>query len=236
MNLKSNKIKKNIFNFESLPIKKLTVLYYNPVLLDIYQEIYKIIKEHNKYDYKAYITFSELKLSSSDLIFLDWFGYINGIIKYSIDTVIKLIKKKENISINFINKLKLLNFYYSIYYKNNKYKKYMSKELNNKKLESNLILQDLYKIYDHQKQIFLLIFNNCYDKKNDIHKEIKKYISDNNSELNNNNKLNNKNMYLLNLTLNNNSKLNNSKLNNSKLNNNKLNNKLNNHSLFNLLL
>ena len=44
-------------------------------------KIYKRYKYYNIYNHKSYIIFTNLKLSSSDIILLDWFGIINGIIK-----------------------------------------------------------------------------------------------------------------------------------------------------------
>jgi hypothetical protein len=195
-NNKKNK-KDNIFNYEMIPIKKLTLMYYNPFLLKIYKCILDDIKQYKKYDPNSYIIFCQLDLSSSDLALLDWFGYVNGIIKLCIDTLIKLIKNKEKISVNFINKIELLNRYYDIYYKDNGYKKFMNKNLDkkyldNKKLNNNIILQNLYKIYNKHRYIFSLIIKTSTDtKKNDLLKQIKKYINDD------------KNLYMLNAHLNN---------------------------------
>ena len=175
---KSNKIKINLFNISS--IDKYKLLYYNPLLIHIYQSLLITIKSYNKYDYKSYIIFSKLKLSHPDLLFLDWFGFINGIIKYSIDTVKKLIRKKENISTTYIINIKLLNFYYKVFYTNydKKYlSKLISKEINSKKLESNIILQNLYQLYYIQKEIFLHFFKT--HNTNYIYKNMRKYVNKN---------------------------------------------------------
>ena len=210
----------NIFNYEIIPVKKICLLYFNPFLIKSYNNIFNEIKKYNKYDPKTYITFIELSLSDSDTNFLDWFGFVNGVIKYSIDTILKLIKKKEVISSKITQNLVYLNKYYELIYDKNKinnYKKYMNNGLN-KKLESNLILQNLYKLYCYNKCIFIDIIKNKNSKLNNnlnnnldknqkrILQDIKKYVIDDKNEYKTN-------LHLLNIHINNLHKTKNNKLN-----------------------
>jgi len=215
--LSNNKLSIDIFNYEIFPVKKISLLYLNPFLLKSYNDIFNEIKTYNKYDPNTYITFTELPLSNSDTNLLDWFGFTNGIIKYSIDTILKLIKKKQVISSKITQNLVYLNKYYEIVYGKkqiNIYKKYINNDLN-KKLESNIILQNLYKLYCYNKYILLDIIklnnnsnnsnnnnsnnnnsNNLDKNQKKILQDIKKYVTDNKNQY----KIN---LHLLNLHINN---------------------------------
>jgi hypothetical protein len=200
INIKHNKHNNHNNIFKVSYIYKYKLLYYNPILINLYELILKDIKYYNIYNYKSYIVFSNLKLSSHDIILLDWFGFINGIIKLSIDTITKLLKKNINHQIlkSFGDNIKSLKLYYHTMYikfNNNKYinkqiQKYINTHIKHKKLKNNIILQDLYYIYYVQKQLFQEIVN-FSKKNNDIYLKIVHYLKKN------------KDIYLLNSTLNN---------------------------------
>jgi hypothetical protein len=204
INIKNNHNKNNNL-FDVSHFYKYKLLYYNPILINLYQIILKDIKYYNIYNHKSYIIFTNLKLSSSDIILLDWFGIINGIIKLSIDTIIKIFKKNKNILKSLGDNIKSLKLYYDTMYVkfsnkiNNKqiYKfieLQIKKNIKQKQLKNNDIIRDLYYIYYIQRKLFLEIFKKS-NKNNKIYFKISKYIKKN------------KDIYLLNLTLNN--KLNN---------------------------
>ena len=201
INIKKNNNYNHNNIFKVSYIYKYQLLYYNPILINLYELILKNNIYYNIYDYKSYIVFSNLKLSTSDVILLDWFGFINGIIKLSIDTITKLLKKNNNQQIlnSFGDNIKSLKLYYHTMYikfnNKNKYinkqiQKYIHKYIKYKKLKNNILLQDLYYIYYVQKLLFQNIIK-ISKKNNDIYLKIVHYLKKN------------KDIYLLNSTLNN---------------------------------
>ena len=205
---------KNDYNnklFKISYLDKFKLLYYNPYLINLYQDILKNIKFINIYSYKSYITFSELNLSHHDLLILDWFGYINGIIKLTIDTFIKLLKNNKKINtdifVKITDNIKSLKIYYNIFYKKinmNHFNNNLLKIIKNKKIIKNTLLCDLYLIYYIHHDIFKYLFKNN-NNNHKLYKYINKYIH------------NLKEIYLLNNRLNNNNKLHNNKFKNDNI-------------------
>ena len=91
---------------------KIVLMYYNPLLIKYYKHILIELKKINKYDNKSYYTDLNIKMSSDNLLFFDWFIITYGIIKLAQDTIIKLIKVKQNIPTNLINLINRLYKYY----------------------------------------------------------------------------------------------------------------------------
>lgn len=168
--------------------KKYEYLFFgnNPILFCLYFDIYKSLQKFNKYNYKSYITFTQIKTTNSDQYKLDWISYTYGIIRMSIDNIKKKIKKKENINNEFIRNITKLKLYYKLFYKN-------IDENNIKvsnRIKNNKILYDLYYINEILINIYRDYFSNLNDT--NISKKIKNIIK----------KLNN-DYYLYNTILNN---------------------------------
>jgi hypothetical protein len=134
---------------------KSLLLYNNPYLIKLYKKILNNLKKINKYDIKSYYSKLDINLPYDALIFMDWFSITYGIIKLSQDTIIKLIKLKENISTDLIYNInKLYNYYLYIekIFKNinisqlNKYK--------NKKYKNDSLIK-LIKIEELLKNLFI---------------------------------------------------------------------------------
>jgi len=143
--INNNKNSKNI----SL-CNKILFMYYNPILLKIYKELLIELKKIKKYDYKSYYTHLNINLLHNELLFFDWFIIISGIIKFGQDTIIKLIKSKQSIPKNIINKInRLYNYYYFIKksFKN-------IKNIKNKKYKNDTLMK-LYKIEELNYKLFI---------------------------------------------------------------------------------
>lgn len=157
---------------------------FNPIILHFYEKLYLSFKKINKYNYKSYIIFNHIKLSSYDRIYLDWISYTSGIIKMAIDTIIKYIKKKNVISIDFVKKLNQLKLYYTIFYEkidSNKIIKNIKKNHKNKNIQSNPIIYNLYFIDYILNNIYSKYFNHLKESNN-----ISKNIIDNLKNINHN--------------------------------------------------
>jgi hypothetical protein len=169
--------KKSIINYN-----KFQYLNKNPILLYLYEKLYLSLKKFNKYDYKKYIIFNNIKISENDKCILDWCSFTGGLINMSIDTSIKYIKQKKNIPSDFIDNLAQLKLFYKMFYfkKNNENtnKKYI-------KYKNNKVILNLLYINDILIQIYNDIIINI--KKDNIMKLLKE----------------NKTFYLCNLYLNN---------------------------------
>ena len=168
---------------------------YNPIILYLYENLYNTLKPINKYDYKSYIVFTKIKLSTDNQILFDWISYTSGVIRMSIDSVIKLLKKKENLNHEFINNIAKIKLYYTlinIKVNMNKVNKNIIKNVHNKLLQSNKIIFNLFYINEILNNIYITFFENLDKSKLSTH--IKKIIKENN---------NNNNIYLYNSYLNN---------------------------------
>lgn len=177
------KFKKSINTFT--PIVKLKkydhFIFYqtNPVLMYLYENLYKSLKVFNKYDYKSYIIFTKIKTSNENQIYLDWISYTCGTIKMSIDTVIKVLKKKQNINQDFINNLAKLKLFYRINSRNiniNKINKNIAKYCKNKSIQSNRIIFNLFYINEILTNVYTRFFNSL--NKSKISQNIKKIIKE----------------------------------------------------------
>ena len=145
----------------------------------LYENLYKSLKIFNKYDYKSYIIFTKLKTSNENQIYLDWISYTCGIIKMSIDTVIKVLKKKQNINQDFINNLAKLKLFYRINSRNvnvNKINKNIAKYVKNKSIQSNRIIFNLFYINEILINVYTRFFNSL--DKSKISQNIKKIIKE----------------------------------------------------------
>ncbi len=177
-------------------IKKYDQIIYpsNPLLMYLYEKLYKSLQPFNKYDHKSYIIFTKIKTSNENQIYLDWISYTSGIIKMSIDTVIKMLKKKQNINQDFINNLAKLKLFYRFYYRNidiNKVNKNITKYVHNKSLRTNRIIFNLFYINEILINVYTKFFDS-FDKSKlslNIKKILKKEDKNNiylyNSYLNN---------------------------------------------------
>jgi hypothetical protein len=194
------KLKKNINTFRPIvKLKKYDQIIYpsNPLLMYLYEKLYKSLKPFNKYDHKSYIIFTKIKTSNNNQIYLDWISYTSGVIKMSIDTVIKMLKKKQSINQDFINNLAKLKLFYRVYYRNidtNKINKNIIKYVHNKSIQTNRVIFNLFYINEILINIYTNLFNSL-DKSKLSHniKKIIKYEDKNNLYLYNsylNNRLN----------------------------------------------
>jgi hypothetical protein len=192
------KFKRSINTFT--PIVKLKkydqLIFYssNPVLMYLYEKLYRSLKPFNKYDHKSYIIFTKIKTSNENQIYLDWISYTTGIIKMSIDTVIKMLKKKQNINQDFINNLAKLKLFYGINSRNidiNKINKNIIKYIKNKSIQTNRVIFNLFYINEILKNIYIKFFNSL--DKSKLSKNIKKILKDEDKN----------NLYLYNSYLNN---------------------------------
>lgn len=190
----------NLKNISNQSIFKKYILYqHNPILLYLYENLYKSLKKINKYDYKSYIIFTNIKTNTNDQLILDWISYTSGLIKMSIDNIIKILKKKEIINDEFINNLAKLKLFYNIFYRNIDENTLHKKTTNiiknnksiNKKIKNNKIIYNLFYINEILNNISLDYFNNLNKLK--LSNEIKNIIKNNKNE----------NYYLLNSILNN---------------------------------
>jgi hypothetical protein len=80
----------------------------------------------------------------------------------SIDTVIKMLKKKQNINQDFINNLAKLKLFYRFYYGNidtNKINKNITKYIHNKSLQKNRVIYNLFYINEILTNIYTKFFN-----------------------------------------------------------------------------
>ncbi len=174
------KFKKNTNSYNPIvKIKKYdTYIYYsNPLLMYLYENLYKSLKSFNKYDQKSYIIFTKIKTSNQNQIYLDWISYTSGIIKMSTDTVIKILKKKQNVNQDFINNLAKLKLFYKIHYKNidvNKINKNITKYVHNKSIRTNRIIFNLFYINEILINIYTIFFNSL--DKSKLSQNIKKII------------------------------------------------------------
>lgn len=149
----------------------------NPILMYLYEKLYKSLKLFNKYDYKSYIIFTKIKISNENQIYLDWISYTSGIIKMSIDTVIKMLKKKQNINQDFINYLAKLKLFYSLNFRNidiNKINKNISKYIHNKSIQTNRVIFNLFYINEILTNVYTRFFNSL--DKSKLSQNIKKII------------------------------------------------------------
>jgi len=180
---KNNNNLKSIFNHNLYD--KYIFFQKNPIIFYLYENIYKSLQKINKYDHKSYIIFTKIKTASSDKLSLDWMSYTGGMIKMSIDSIIKIIKKKENINSDFINNIAKLKLYYQLFYKNidmNTINKNISKYIHNKKIKSNRVIYNLFYINEILDNLSSKYFNSLDNSKLalQIKKIIKKINNDNN--------------------------------------------------------
>ena len=115
----------------------------------------------------------------------------------SIDTVIKMLKKKQNINQEFINNLAKLKLFYRIYYRNidiNKINKSIIKYIKNKSIQTNRLIFNLFYINEILTNVYIKFFNSLDKSKLSYNiKKIIKYEDKNNLYLYNsylNNRLN----------------------------------------------
>jgi hypothetical protein len=190
----------NLKNISKQFIFKKYIFYqHNPLLLYLYENLYKSLKKINKYDYKSYIIFTNIKTNTDDQLILDWISYTSGLINISIDNIIKILKKKEKINNEFINNLAKLKLFYKIFYKkideNTLHKKTISvikgNKTINKKIKNNKVIYNLFYINEILNNISQDYFNNLNKLK--LSNEIKNIIKNNKNE----------NYYLLNSIFNN---------------------------------
>ena len=184
---------KSIVVFKSFD--KYILFYHNPLILYLYENLYRSLKPINKYDYKSYIVFTKIKISSDNQILFDWISYTSGIIRMSIDSVIKILKKKENLNHEFINNIAKIKLYYTminIKVNIDKVNKNIIKNVHNKLLQSNKTIFNLFYINEILNNIYIKFFDNL--DKSKLSLNIKKIIKYNN---------NNNNIYLYNSYLNN---------------------------------
>ena len=112
----------------------------------------------------------------------------------SIDTVVKILKKKQSINQEFINNLAKLKLFYGFYYRNidtNKINKNINKYIHNKSIQKNRIIFNLFYINEILINIYTKFFNSL--DKSKLSQNIKKIIKDENIN----------NLYLYNSYLNN---------------------------------
>lgn len=135
----------------------LLVLNKNPILLYLYENFYTSLKKINKYNYKKYIIFSNIKLSNNDKNILDWCSYTGGMINMAIESSIKHLKQKKTMNHDIINNLARLKLFYKIFFplknenfdKIKKYNKY-GRYIRNNRFIYNLVYinEVLYNIYN----------------------------------------------------------------------------------------
>lgn len=193
------KFKKTTNNYNPIvKIKKYDLIIYhsNPLLIYLYEKLYKSLKPFNKYDHKSYIIFTKIKTCNQNQIYLDWISYTSGMIKMSIDTVIKILKKKQNINQDFINNLAKLKLFYRFYNRDidiNKINKNINKYVHNKSIRTNRIIFNLFYINEILTNVYTRFFNSL--NKSNLSNNIKKIIKDEDKNKNN--------IYLYNSYLNN---------------------------------
>jgi hypothetical protein len=177
------KFKKTTNTFNSIvKLKKYdNFIYYpsNPLLMYLYEKLYKSLKPFNKYDYKSYIIFTKIKISNENQIYLDWISYTSGIIKMSIDTVIKMLKKKQSINQDFINNLAKLKLFYTLNSRNidiNKINKNITKYIHNKSIQKNRLIYNLFYINEILTNIYIKFFDSL--DKSKLSLNIKKIIKE----------------------------------------------------------
>lgn len=170
----------------------------NPIILYLYEKLYRFLKTINKYDYKSYIIFTKIKTSTDNQIFFDWISYTSGTIRMSIDSVIKILKKKEYLNNDFINIIAKIKLYYTIFnikVNIDKVNKNIIKNVHNKLLQTNTVIFNLFYIYEILNNMTINFFSNLDKSKMSIN--IKKIIKENTDNYKNNN------IYLYNSYLNN---------------------------------
>lgn len=175
-NNKINNLKEiNTLNFYN----KYMYYHYNPILLYLYENLYESLKKINKYDSKSYIIFNKLNISTNDKLILDWISYTGGVIRMSIDSIIKIIKKNDKLNDEFVNNIAKLKLFYQLFYKNineSVINKNIKKYIHNKKLYNNKVLFNLFYINEILKIQSTNYFNSL--DKSDISKNIKNVIKD----------------------------------------------------------
>ena len=88
----------------------------NPILLYLYENLYTSLKKINKYNYKKYIIFNNIKLTNKDKNILDWISYTGGMINMALESSIKHLKQKKSINYELINNLARLKLFYKLFY------------------------------------------------------------------------------------------------------------------------
>jgi hypothetical protein len=147
------------------------LLYNNPILLQLYKNIFISLRKINKYDYKSYFTLLktdiQIKISANDRLFLNWYNITYGIIKFAQDTLKKINNNYENIYNNIYNNINsLYNFYSFIEKINNNIKISQNKKYIKKK--KNMYLIKLFKVEEMLQNLFKIYISNNKLNKNII--------------------------------------------------------------------
>jgi hypothetical protein len=153
------KLDKNCF----INFNKIHLTNKNPVLIYLFENFYNSLKLFNKYNYKKYIIFNNLKISQNDKDILDWISYTGGSINMAIDSVIKMIKSKQQIPIEFINNVAKLKLHYAIF-KLIKNPDDNIRKINKKYMKNKVILNLLF-IDTVLKEIYIDIISNIQSNK-----------------------------------------------------------------------
>ena len=146
----------------------------NPILIYLYENLYKSLKQFNKYDYNKYIVFNSQNISDSDKSILDWCAFTGGMIRMALDSSVKHLKKKNDINTHFVDDLARLKLFYKIFCYDKTHKidnpNKIDKQLKkyNKSIRNNRVIYNLLCINNILNSIFIEIvdsINNSDNKK-----------------------------------------------------------------------